>query len=79
MIDPCRVVKYATYFLNGLKDREKSWTLALARDHASPNTNPAQKIYACRVITEMGATGFDNRAPSAKAFCQSAGTEPTST
>ena len=70
MIDPAQNVEYATRFLKELKQREGSWTLAVARYHAGPNNNPAQKIYVCRVITNMVASGFGNWTPGAKAFCQ---------
>lgn len=70
MIDPAQNVEYATRFLKELKEREGSWTLAVARYHAGPNNNPAQKLYVCRVITNMVATGFGNWTPGAKAFCQ---------
>jgi soluble lytic murein transglycosylase-like protein len=70
MIDPAQNVEYATRFLKELKEREGSWTLAVARYHAGPNNNPAQKVYVCRVITNMVATGFGNWTPGAKAFCQ---------
>ncbi len=69
MIDPAQNVDYATRFLKELKEREGSWTLAVARYHAGPNNNPAQKLYVCRVITNMVATGFGNWTPGAKAFC----------
>ncbi|WP_082482291.1 transglycosylase SLT domain-containing protein [Methylobacterium sp. Leaf123] len=70
MIDPAQNVEYATRFLKELKEREGSWTLAVARYHAGPNNNPAQKVYVCRVITNMVATGFGNWTPGAKTFCQ---------
>ena len=70
MIDPRQNVEYATRFLKELKEREGSWTLAVARYHAGPNNNPAQKAYVCRVITNMVATGFGNWTPGARAFCQ---------
>lgn len=70
MIDPAQNVEYATRFLKELKEREGSWTLAVARYHAGPNNNPAQKLYVCRVITNMVATGFGNWTPGARAFCQ---------
>lgn len=70
MIDPRQNVEYATRFLKELKEREGSWTLAVARYHAGPNNNPAQKLYVCRVITNMVATGFGSWTPGAKTFCQ---------
>ncbi|WP_187371534.1 transglycosylase SLT domain-containing protein [Methylobacterium oryzihabitans] len=70
MLDPHDNVEYATQFLKELKAREGSWTLAVARYHAGPNNNPAQKQYVCRVIANMVATGFGNWTPAAKTFCQ---------
>ncbi|MFG5117420.1 transglycosylase SLT domain-containing protein [Methylorubrum sp. POS3] len=70
MIDPAQNVDYATRFLRELRDREGSWTLAVARYHAGPHNNPAQKVYVCRVIANMVATGFGNWTPGARAFCQ---------
>jgi soluble lytic murein transglycosylase-like protein len=70
MIDPRQNVEYATLFLKQLKAREGSWTLAVARYHAGPNNNPAQKQYVCRVITNMVATGFGAWTPAARSFCQ---------
>ncbi len=43
MIDPRQNVEYATRFLKELKEREGSWTLAVARYHAGPNNNPARR------------------------------------
>ncbi|GJD52818.1 hypothetical protein OPKNFCMD_5585 [Methylobacterium crusticola] len=70
MIDPRENVEYATRFLKALRAREGSWTLAVARYHAGPNNNPAQKQYVCRVITNMVATGFGSWTPGARAFCR---------
>ncbi len=63
MIDPRQNVEYATIFLKELKAREGSWTLAVARYHAGPNNNPAQKQYVCRVIANMVASGFGQWTP----------------
>ncbi|MDO9428527.1 MAG: transglycosylase SLT domain-containing protein [Methylobacterium sp.] len=71
MIDPAQNVEYATRFLKELKAREGSWTLAVARYHAGPNNNPAQKTYVCRVIANMVASGFGTWTPGARSFCQS--------
>jgi soluble lytic murein transglycosylase-like protein len=70
MLDPHANVEYATQFLKELKTREGTWTLAVARYHAGPNNNPAQKQYVCRVIATRVATGFGTWTPGAKAFCQ---------
>ncbi|MGI6245357.1 MAG: transglycosylase SLT domain-containing protein [Pseudochelatococcus sp.] len=70
MLDPRANVNYAARFLKELHRREGNWTMAVARYHAGPNNNPAQKRYICRVITNMVATGFGNWTPEAKKFCQ---------
>jgi soluble lytic murein transglycosylase-like protein len=55
--------------LKRLREREGNWTMAVARYHAGPNNDPAQKRYVCRVMTNMIATGFGNWTPQAKNFC----------
>jgi soluble lytic murein transglycosylase-like protein len=69
MLDPARNVDYAARFLKELEAREGSWTKAVARYHAGPNNNPAQKRYVCRVIANMVATGFGRWTQEATAFC----------
>jgi len=69
MFDPHANVDYAARFLKSLRAREGSWTLAVARYHAGPNNDPAQKRYVCEVIANMVAVGFGNWTPEAKAFC----------
>lgn len=69
MLDPHKNVDYAARFLTDLRKREGSWTLAVARYHAGPNNNPAQKRYVCAVIANMVATGFGAWTPESKAFC----------
>ena len=58
MFEPAANVDYAARFLKELKAREGSWTMAVARYHAGPDNDPAQKRYVCRVIANMVATGF---------------------
>ena len=58
MLDPAANVDYAARFLKELKAREGNWTMAVARYHAGPDNDPAQKRYVCRVIVNMVATGF---------------------
>ena len=70
MIDPHANVEYATQFLRALKQREGSWTMAVARYHAGPNNNAAQKFYICQVMTNMVATGFGKWTPAAAHFCR---------
>jgi len=70
MFDPSTNVDYAAKFLNELKDREGSWTMAVARYHAGPNNNPAQKKYVCLVIGNLVGSGFGSWTPTAKSFCR---------
>lgn len=70
MLEPGANVEYAARFLKQLRAREGSWTMAVARYHAGPNNNPAQKRYVCRVIANMVATGFGAWTANARAFCR---------
>ena len=58
MLEPATNVDYAARFLQELKAREGTWTMAVARYHAGPDNDPAQKRYVCRVIANLVATGF---------------------
>ncbi len=69
MFDPQKNVDYAARFLKQLREREGSWTMAVARYNAGPNNNPAQKRYVCRVLANMVASGFGEWTPKAQAFC----------
>jgi soluble lytic murein transglycosylase-like protein len=69
MLEPAQNVDYAARFLRQLRDREGSWTMAVARYHAGPNNDPAQKRYVCRVIANMLATGFSMWTQDARDFC----------
>lgn len=70
MFDPHANVDYAARFLKQLREREGSWTLAVARFHAGPNNNPAQKRYVCTVIVNMIAAGFGSWTAQSREFCQ---------
>ena len=70
MFDPHANVDYAARFLKALRRQEGSWTLAVARYHAGPDNNPAQKKYVCTVITNMVATGFGTWTDPARDFCR---------
>lgn len=70
MLDPETNVAYAAKFLKELRDSEGSWTMAVARYHAGPNNNPAQKRYICAVITNLVATGFGAWTLEARTFCR---------
>ncbi len=69
MLDPRSNVDYAARFLSELRRRHGSWSMAVARYHAGPDNDPAQKRYICRVITNMVATGFGAWTAEARAFC----------
>jgi soluble lytic murein transglycosylase-like protein len=70
MLDPHDNVRYAARFLKELKAQEGSWTMAVARYHAGPDNDPAQKRYICAVIRNLVATGFGNWTPESRRFCQ---------
>jgi soluble lytic murein transglycosylase-like protein len=72
MLDPARNVDYAARLLKQLRKREGSWTMAVARYHAGPNNNPAQKRYVCAVITNLVASGFGGWTPESRRFCKPA-------
>jgi soluble lytic murein transglycosylase-like protein len=69
MLDPSKNVDYAARFLRQLRAREGSWTLAVARYHAGPDNDPAQKRYVCRVIANLAASGFGAWTTEAREFC----------
>ncbi|WP_134496191.1 transglycosylase SLT domain-containing protein [Microvirga pakistanensis] len=72
MLSPRNNVEYAARFLSELKGRHETWTMAVARYHAGPDNDPAQKRYVCRVIANMVATGFGQWTPNARSFCADA-------
>jgi soluble lytic murein transglycosylase-like protein len=74
MFEPAANVDYAARFLKELKAREGTWTMAVARYHAGPDNDPAQKRYICRVIANMVATGFGAWTPQSRALCAPAAT-----
>ena len=69
MLNPRLNVDYAARFLVDLKRRHDTWSMAVARYHAGPDNDPAQKRYVCRVIANMVATGFGRWTRNAKTFC----------
>jgi soluble lytic murein transglycosylase-like protein len=70
MLDPHRNVDYAARFLADLHARHDTWSMAVARYHAGPDNDPAQKTYVCRVIANMVAVGFGRWTSNARAFCE---------
>ena len=71
MLDPRLNVDYAARFLAELKQRHGTWAMAVARYHAGPHNDPAQKRYVCRVIANLVATGFGEWTAQARDFCNS--------
>jgi soluble lytic murein transglycosylase-like protein len=71
MLDPRLNVDYAARFLADLKRQHLSWSMAVARYHAGPNNDPAQKRYVCRVIANLVTTGMGSWTATAKEFCAS--------
>jgi soluble lytic murein transglycosylase-like protein len=70
MFDPARNVDYAARYLKELKQREGSWTMAVARYNAGPDNRPAQKRYICHVVDHLVSSGFGAWTAKARAFCQ---------
>ncbi|MGN6537244.1 MAG: transglycosylase SLT domain-containing protein [Mesorhizobium sp.] len=70
MLDPHRNVDYAARFLASLHARHQTWSMAVARYHAGPDNDPAQKVYVCRVIANMVAVGFGKWTANARTFCK---------
>lgn len=70
MLDPKQNVEYAAKFLANLRKRHDNWTMAVARYHAGPNNDPAQKRYVCRVIANLVATGLGAWTTEARVFCR---------
>lgn len=69
MLDPTLNVDYAARFLRQLKTKHESWSMTVARYHAGPDNDPAQKRYVCRVIANLVATGFGKWTENAREFC----------
>lgn len=70
MFDPAKNVDYAARFLKELKQREGSWTMAVARYNAGPNNQPAQKRYVCHIVAHLVSSGFGAWTDKARSFCQ---------
>jgi hypothetical protein len=70
MLDPHTNIVYAARFLRRLRVSEGSWTMAVARYHAGPDNNPAQKRYICAVIANLVGSGFGAWTPESRRFCR---------
>ena len=69
MFDPERNVMYAARFLKSLKKKHKTWSMAIARYHAGPDNDAAQRRYVCRVIGNLVSVGAGRWTPAARTFC----------
>jgi hypothetical protein len=69
MLVPEKNIVYAARFLKRLRQEHGSWTMAVARYHASAGNKKAQKSYICSVIKNLVRSGFGQWTPQAKAFC----------
>lgn len=69
VLDPSQNVDYAARFLKRLFAREGSWTLALARYHASPRRPDAQRRYVCRVLGHLVRLGFASNTAAVREHC----------
>lgn len=70
MLQPAANVDYAARFLRALYDRQGNWTMAVARYHAGPDNDSAQKRYICRIMRNMIAAGFGQWTKKSEEFCQ---------
>ena len=70
MLVPERNVIYAAKFLKKLKSDHGSWTMAVARYHASAGNKKAQKRYICSVIRNLVRTDLGQWTPEALKFCR---------
>ncbi len=70
MLDPHKNVDYAARFLSGLRAREGSWTMAVARYNAGKNNDPAQRRYVCRVLERLVRSGFGAWTANSSAYCE---------
>lgn len=69
MLVPDKNVTYAARFLKQLRQEHGSWTMAVARYHASARNKKAQRTYICSVISNLVRTDFGKWTPEAKEFC----------
>lgn len=69
MLVPEKNIIYAARFLKQLRQEHGSWTMAVARYHASAGNKKAQKSYICSVIKNLVRSGFGQWTAEAKAFC----------
>ncbi|MGI9353867.1 MAG: transglycosylase SLT domain-containing protein [Rhizobiaceae bacterium] len=69
MFDPAQNVDYAATFLRRLKNRHKTWVMAVARYHAGPSNNRAQRKYVCRVLAHMVSQSLARHTGKTRKIC----------
>lgn len=69
IFNPRLNVEQAARFLQELRKRHGSWTMALARYNAGPKNTVAQHRYVCRVMKNLVAAGVGEWTASAQSFC----------
>jgi len=69
MLDPKLNINYGAKFLKELYEKQKSWTIAVARYHTGDRNSQEQKRYLCKVIKNLVATGFGGSIKASARFC----------
>lgn len=69
IFDPRLNVEQGARFLQVLRKRHGSWTMAAARYNAGPKNTVAQHRYVCRVMKNLVAAGVGQWTGTAEAFC----------
>ncbi|MFG1417320.1 lytic transglycosylase domain-containing protein [Xanthobacter sp. V0B-10] len=78
IFNPRLNVEQAARFLQELKKRHGSWTMALARYNAGPKNTVGQHRYVCRVMKNLVEAGVGEWTGSAKSFCDNPPPPPAS-
>ncbi len=79
IFNPRLNVEQAARFLQELKKRHGSWTMALARYNAGPKNTVGQHRYVCRVMKNLVEAGVGEWTGSAKSFCDNPPPAPAAT
>lgn len=69
IFDPRLNVEQGARFLQVLRKRHGSWTMAAARYNAGPKNTVAQHRYVCRVMKNLVKAGVGQWTATAEAFC----------
>ena len=69
MLDPKQNVDYAARFLLTLKHRHDTWSMAVARYHAGPDNDPAQKRMSAASSPTWSPPASANGPRNARTFC----------